>query len=134
MINGLATFAAAGALLTPWGNRAWPRLREIMTVGVVLVSTLFAACRVSGDEGRLPAHANAAPILVFNGTGTSPGDVAALEKILSSEHLNYSTANSPQLNGISESQLREYRLLIVPGGNFESIGNSLTSTTTAKYP
>ena len=78
-----------------------------------------------------PASGGVAPILLFNGTGTSPGDVAALEKILSSEHLNYSTINSPQLIGTSESQLREYRLLIVPGGNFVQIGNSLTSTTTA---
>jgi len=103
----------------------------LTTVGVVLISTVFTACRVSGDEGRTPEHANIAPILLFNGTGTSPGDVTALEKILSTEHLNYSTVNSPQLNGMSESQIRQYRLLIVPGGNFEYIGKSLTSSTTA---
>jgi glutamine amidotransferase-like uncharacterized protein len=79
----------------------------------------------------MPAPANIAPILLFNGTGTSPGDVAALGKILSGEHLNYSTVNSPQLNGMSDSQIRAYRLLVVPGGNFEHIGNSLTSSTTA---
>ncbi len=78
----------------------------------------------------MPATADMAPILLFNGTGTSPGDVAALEKILSREHLHYSTVDSPQLNGMSESQIREYRLLIVPGGNFEYIGNSLSSSTT----
>lgn len=103
----------------------------LTTVGVVLISTVFTSCRVSGDEGRMPAQATVTPILLFNGTGTSPGDVTALEKILNSEHLNYSTINSPQLNSMSESQIREYRLLIVPGGNFESIGNNLTSTTTA---
>jgi hypothetical protein len=103
----------------------------LTTMGVLLVSTLFTACRVSGDESRTPAHADIAPILLFNGTGTSPGDVTALEKILSTEHLNYSTANSLQLNGMSESQIRQHRLLIVPGGNFESIGNSLTFSTTA---
>jgi len=32
---------------------------------------------------------------------------------------------------MSPSQLRTYRLLIVPGGNFEQIGNGLTSGTTA---
>jgi glutamine amidotransferase-like uncharacterized protein len=79
----------------------------------------------------MPAHANNAPVLLFNGTGASPDDVAALEKTLSITSLNYSTVNSPQLNGMSETQIREYRLLIVPGGNFERIGNSLTSTTTA---
>lgn len=35
-----------------------------------------------------------------------------------------------QLDGMSESQLREYRLLIVPGGNFESIGKNLTTSAT----
>jgi len=103
----------------------------LTTFAVVLISTVFTACRIIGDEGRMPIRANITPILLFNGTGTSPGDVAALKKILSSEHLNYSTVNSPQLNGMSESQIREYRLLIVPGGNFESIGNILTSGTTA---
>jgi glutamine amidotransferase-like uncharacterized protein len=98
---------------------------------VVLISSAFTACRGGGDEGRMPAQAGAVPILLFNGTGTSAGDVKALRKILSSERLNYSTADSPQLNGMSEPEIRKYRLLIVPGGNFENIGNSLTSSTTA---
>jgi glutamine amidotransferase-like uncharacterized protein len=33
---------------------------------------------------------------------------------------------------MSESDLRPYRLLIVPGGNLINIGKSLTSDTTAK--
>jgi hypothetical protein len=32
---------------------------------------------------------------------------------------------------MSESQLKAYRLLIVPGGNFETISNNLSSSTTA---
>jgi glutamine amidotransferase-like uncharacterized protein len=32
---------------------------------------------------------------------------------------------------MSESQLKAYRLLIIPGGNFEHIGNGLAPTTTA---
>jgi glutamine amidotransferase-like uncharacterized protein len=103
----------------------------LTTVSVVLISTVFAACRVRDDQGSIPANANVAPILLFNGTGTSPSDVAALKKILSREHLDYSTANSPQLNRMSEPRIRAYRLLIVPGGNFEYIGNSLTPGTTA---
>jgi glutamine amidotransferase-like uncharacterized protein len=72
-----------------------------------------------------------APILLFNGAGTSSGDVAAIEKILSSQDLDYSTIDSRQLNGMSESQMRTYRLLIVPGGNFVHIGNSLHPSTAA---
>jgi glutamine amidotransferase-like uncharacterized protein len=92
---------------------------------VVVTATALTACRVSGDQGQR------APILLFSGAGTSPGDVAALRNILSSERLNYSAVDSAQLNGMSESQIREYRLLIVPGGNFEKIGNRLTSSTAA---
>ena len=83
------------------------------------------------NEARIPAPASTTPILLFNGTGTSPGDVEALEKIFSSEHLRFSTVNSRQLNAMSESQLRQYRLLILPGGNFVQIGNNLTATATA---
>ena len=99
--------------------------RVLIIVSLVLISTAFTACGVSGDKGSI------APILLFNGTGTSPDDVAAVETILNSNHLNYSTVNSSQLNEMGESQIRGYRLLIVPGGNFIDIGNSLTSSTTA---
>jgi glutamine amidotransferase-like uncharacterized protein len=113
---------------------------------LVLISTAFTACGGRGDKGSIPAkRANAsaaanstplrsggiAPILLFNGTGTSRSDVAAVEAILNSNHLNYSTVNSSQLNEMGESQIRGYRLLVVPGGNFIDIGNSLTSSTTA---
>ena len=57
--------------------------------------------------------------------------VAALEQILRSEHLDYSTVSSRQANAMTVSQLRQSQLLIVPGGNFERIGNSLTSSATA---
>jgi glutamine amidotransferase-like uncharacterized protein len=97
----------------------------------VLISTAVPACRTSGGENRISSPAGIAPILLFNGTGTSPGDVAALEKILGSEHLNYSTVDSRELNAMSESQIREHRLLIVPGGNFVRIGNGLTSSAAA---
>jgi glutamine amidotransferase-like uncharacterized protein len=106
------------------------------------MSTAFIGCeagsmRAKGANAsaaatsRLLTSGDIAPILLFNGTGTSPNDVAAVETILSSNHLNYSTVNSSQLNEMGESQMRGYRLLIVPGGNFIDIGNSLTSSTTA---
>jgi glutamine amidotransferase-like uncharacterized protein len=76
--------------------------------------------------GKTPA-----PILLFEGAGTSPNDVAALKEILNNNHLDFSTANSSRLNGMSESELRQYRLLIVPGGNFVDLGRNLTAATTA---
>lgn len=89
---------------------------------LILISIAFTACTPTPGI---------APILLFNGTGTSANDVAAVETVLNGNRLNYSTANSSQLNRMSESQLRGYRLLIVPGGNFVDIGNSLTPSTTA---
>jgi glutamine amidotransferase-like uncharacterized protein len=90
-----------------------------------LISLALTACAVGGHK------ASDAPILLFNGTGTSRNDVAAVEAILNSQHLSYSNVNSSQLNEMSAAQITGHRLLIVPGGNFVDIGNSLTASTTA---
>jgi hypothetical protein len=88
------------------------------------------SCSGRGDtasaEGASPAS-----ILLFSGTGTSPGDVAAFETVLQKARLDYTVASSSKLNQMSEAQLDRYRLLIVPGGNFIDIGNALTRATTA---
>ena len=76
------------------------------------------------------ANANVAPILIFNGTGTSPNDVIAVEKVVSGKGLAYHTANSSQLDAISQSELMAYKLFIVPGGNSITIGNNLSSKAT----
>ena len=76
-----------------------------------------------------PASNDVPPILLFNGTGTSPNDVKAVEAVLKDSHSKYTTVNSQQLNGMSEVQLMAYRLMIVPGGNYITIGNGLTPGT-----
>jgi glutamine amidotransferase-like uncharacterized protein len=73
-----------------------------------------------------------APILLFNGTGTSPNDVAAVAKIIKARGFEYATADSQQLNGMSESQMMAHRLIIIPGGNYITIGNSLTPEATQR--
>ena len=93
-----------------------------VTVSLVLISLALTACGGRRDRGA---------ILLFNGSGASPNDVAAVETILHSNHLDYSTVNSSRLNEMGEAQLRGYRLLIVPGGNFIDMGKSLTSDTAA---
>jgi glutamine amidotransferase-like uncharacterized protein len=103
--------------------------RVLIIASLVVTAAIFSACR--GRSDKKAASGGSGPILLFNGTGTSPNDVAAVETILDSNHLSYSTVNSSQLNGISESGIRAYRLLIVPGGNFIDIGKSLTSGTAA---
>src|SRR5262249_36235287 len=120
--------------------------RVRIIASVALVSLALTACEPPGARVGKPAKGTPAPaaatdipltsssvppILLFNGTGTSPNDVAAVGTNLNNNHLNYSTVDSSQLNDMSESQLRAYRLLIVPGGNFINIGSNLKTTTTA---
>lgn len=73
----------------------------------------------------------AAPILLFSGTGTSPNDVAAIETLLRQLHLGYARVTSEQLNAMDRAQILAHRLLIMPGGNFIDMGNSLSVNTTA---
>jgi len=77
------------------------------------------------------SKAGSAPVLLFNGTGTTANDVAAIETILAADKLAYSTANSAQLNAMSKTQLQSFQLLIVPGGNSITIGNNLKPSTAA---
>jgi glutamine amidotransferase-like uncharacterized protein len=84
----------------------------------------LTACAIRSKSSESPS------ILLFNGSGTSPNDVTAIEKILVENDFRYTTVNSRQLNEMNQSQLRTYRLLIVPGGNFEQIGNGLTPSST----
>jgi glutamine amidotransferase-like uncharacterized protein len=102
--------------------------RVLVVACLVLISTAFAACNKGNTQLK---GGSVAPILLFSGTGTSPNDVEAFEDILKRNRLNYSTVNSSQLNKMRESQLREYRLLIIPGGNFIEMGNGLSSNTAA---
>src|SRR5262245_48818778 len=77
-----------------------------------------------------PESNNAAQILLIDGTGTSPNDVKAIEAVLKGMHLNYATADSRHVNRMSVSELMAYRLMIIPGGNYLAMGNSLAPGTT----
>lgn len=91
---------------------------------VLLGISLLAHC--ARDNGPPP------DVLLFTGTGTSSGDVAALREILDARHIRYAPATSRQLNELSAEKLRTYRLLIVPGGNFEEMGRSLAPGTAGR--
>ena len=93
---------------------------------VLLSLSLLTAC------GRSTSTNGPADVLLFNGHGTSPGDVDALEHIMRQHQFSYATADSSRLNAMSESELKAYRLLIVPGGNFVDIGYGLTPSTATR--
>jgi glutamine amidotransferase-like uncharacterized protein len=96
--------------------------------GSLLAVLACIACgrSTSGTDVGKPS---AARVLLFVGRGTSPNDVAAFEHILSGSRIDYATATSAQLDKLSESELRAYGLLVVPGGNFEEIGKGLDAGT-----
>jgi hypothetical protein len=109
--------------------------RARLIASLVLVSIASTACGVRIDHDGISLgganSATTASILLFNGTGVSPSDVAAVEAVLRNNHINYSTAKSSQLNQMDQAKIRQYRLLIVPGGNFVEIGNGLSPGATA---
>jgi glutamine amidotransferase-like uncharacterized protein len=94
-------------------------------IPLILVFLASASCSPRPFEGGRR-------ILLFNGAGTSPNDVKAIESILESNNLSYSTVDSQQLNGASESQLLNSQLLIIPGGNYIAMGRGLSPETFAK--
>lgn len=122
-MNSALTKAAQSSCNTLSFVESARRILVVASLGLLLF--FLPACGIRSISSGSPT------ILLFNGSGTSPNDVAAIEKILNESDFGYTTANSRQLNEMGESQLRAYRLLIVPGGNFEQIGNGLTSSATA---
>lgn len=85
---------------------------------------LFALCLCLLLGACAPAER--ADILLFAGDGTSANDVRAVERLLDAEGLAYETIGTEALNALPVARLRQYRMLIVPGGNFELMGNALT--------
>jgi len=119
------------------------KLRWLLLIIVTATTGLFTtACGTPGATVGMANTNNTAPpattalttssvpILLFIGTGTSSGDVSAVETLLGSLKLSYHTATSSQLNSMSETQIRAYKLLIVPGGNSITIGKYLSKTAT----
>jgi glutamine amidotransferase-like uncharacterized protein len=72
-----------------------------------------------------------APVLIFNGLGTSKNDVTAVESVVKAAGFAYNTANSGQLDAMTQSQLQAYKLFIMPGGNALTIGKNLTRNASA---
>ncbi|HTU43073.1 MAG TPA: BPL-N domain-containing protein [Candidatus Aquilonibacter sp.] len=122
------------SLLTPPSKVRWGLI--VASSSVLLISLTACGTPAVTPASAAPAESETAQsasspsILLFVGTGTSSTDVTAVETILSTNKLAYATANSAQLDDMSQSELMAYKLLIVPGGNSITIGEGLTSTAT----
>jgi len=113
----------------------------VVFIGTFLILMVSTGCGSPNLSGSNPVQAtslgttgttSSVPVLLFDGTGTSSADVAAVESVLSTLNLRYSTADTMQMEQMSQSQLAAYKLLIVPGGNSITIGNNLSADTTSK--
>ena len=102
-------------------------IRRLLTIAGFTLIVLLSA--YAGHNKGVPLESGPAPILLFNGAGTSPNDVTAVETILDSLRLSYSTINSSELNRMGRARMMKYRLLIMPGGDFIDIGKSLDTVT-----
>ncbi len=115
-------------------SRAASTRHLVLTIALLLAPITFSGCgSQSGPKAQeLPPPIPAPePVLLYNGTGASSSDVAAIKAVLDTQGISYATADSSELNGMSEAQLGGYKLIIVPGGNSITIGQSLTTNTTS---
>ena len=112
---------------------------SVVVALLFVVAIILAGCGSQGGQGMVlgpppavlpPATPAAQPVLFFEGTGTSHSDVAAVKAVLKTLGLGYITANSTQLDAMTEQQLGGYKLLIVPGGDSITIGQNLSPATT----
>lgn len=109
--------------------------RLILVIALLTVAIALTACGSQSSQSAAvrppvvlpPAIPAAEPVLLFVGDGASATDVSAVEGVLGTSGIGYTTTDSTQLNAMTEPQLGGYKLIIVPGGNSITIGESLTA-------
>jgi Biotin-protein ligase, N terminal len=113
--------------------------RLILLIAALAAGITLTACGSQSSQSAAvrppvvlpPAIPSAQPVLLFVGDGASSTDVTAVEGVLNTLGIGYITADSTQLNAMSEPQLGGYKLVIVPGGDSITIGESLTAETSS---
>jgi hypothetical protein len=113
--------------------------RLILLIAALAAGITLAACGSQSSQSAAvrppvvlpPVIPSAQPVLLFVGDGASSTDVTAVEGVLNTLGIGYITADSTQLNAMSEPQLGGYKLVIVPGGDSIMIGQSLTAETSS---
>jgi glutamine amidotransferase-like uncharacterized protein len=112
-------------------------LPQIVLIALASAAISFTGCGSSAlpgaaaPDGKVALSAPGTPVLLYTGTGTSSSDVTAIKASLNSLKLTYATANTSQLDAMTEAQLKAYKLFIVPGGNSITIGNNLSQNATS---
>lgn len=73
-----------------------------------------------------PTESTAGKVLLFNGQGISTSDWQSFQSILKDMKLETQTVNSAQLEAMSVEDLKQYSLIIVPGGKASTISSGLS--------
>jgi hypothetical protein len=117
-------------------RRSSARGRFAFTLSLLLAVARFLAilllCSLAACARDTSPSASKPDVLLFAGRGTSPNDVTAFERLLRANHVAYATVDTARLDAMSQDTLRAHRLLIVPGGNFEEMGNAMAKSTPAR--
>lgn len=92
-----------------------------------LIMGLLTAASISFTSN---SNAQQATALLYNGNGSSPTDVVAIQGILGTMGISYHLVNHTQLNAMPLAVLQTYKLIVWPGGNSIVMGNSLSKTAT----
>lgn len=71
-------------------------------------------------------------ILLYNGMGISYSDWKQLEQIIRSMGVSYRLVNTSALTSISLTDLKKFKMILIPGGNSNTIHNTLSTTTKIK--
>jgi glutamine amidotransferase-like uncharacterized protein len=105
--------------------------RFFVGAAFLVAALVLSGCGSDASTPPLPPAIPAAqPVLLFNGTGTS-SDVAAVKSVLGTLGIGYITADSAQLEAMTQPQLGGYKLIIIPGGNSIEIGQSVSGNAAA---
>jgi glutamine amidotransferase-like uncharacterized protein len=68
-------------------------------------------------------------ILLFNGIGISTSDWQSLEQIIKSMGVTYQLVNSSALTAMSLTDMEQFKLILIPGGNSNTINSNLSLAT-----
>jgi glutamine amidotransferase-like uncharacterized protein len=109
---------------------SWP------AVLAVCLSAVITACAVPVDPpGTVPLSnpgSGGTDALLYTGAGTWMPEIDSIARILYEHGATYQRANSEEFNAMSLDQLRDFRVLVVPGGSAAAITQSLTVETRAR--
>lgn len=79
------------------------------------------------DPGvRRAADSYDTDVLIYNGTGTATSDAASVEAILDERGTTYRTVSSDELNNMTEEELKNFGVIVWPGGKAKRMADSLT--------